>query len=294
VAELLPENDERLIIANWDDKVADVLRRLSDNKILSVPIYNRNVQRYTSYIDLVDILVHALNVFDKSSSTGLTYALENLLKLSDFADAHVGTLADISKRNPFQAVESSMSLYDCLNLMTKWKVHRVPVVDSMGTLLTSISQSSIVKFLCRIISKFSVAEKTVEELKLGYKTIVHSIRDDKPLRDAFTLMRDQGVMGLPVVDQNGAVVESVSVSDLKQIGFDGSLFSKLDVGIKDVFKNYQRQGPYLVTPKQTVAEVAGLLTRAKVHRVFLVDENKKPIGVISLGDILELINKTIH
>jgi hypothetical protein len=45
-------------------------------------------------------------------------------------------------------------------------------------------------------------------------------------------MRDQGVMGLPVVDQNGAVVESVSVSDLKQIGFDGSLFSKLDVGIK--------------------------------------------------------------
>jgi hypothetical protein len=65
VAELLPENDERLIIANWDDKVADVLKRLSDNKILSVPIYNRNVQRYTSYIDLVDILVHALNVFDK-------------------------------------------------------------------------------------------------------------------------------------------------------------------------------------------------------------------------------------
>lgn len=32
---------------------------------------------------------------------------------------------------------------------------------------------------------------------------------------------------------------------------------------QDVFKNYQRQGPYLVTPKQTVAEVAGLLTRAK-------------------------------
>lgn len=68
VAELLPENEERLIIANWDDKVADVLKRLSDNKILSVPIYNRNVQRYTSYIDLVDILVHALNVFDKVCS----------------------------------------------------------------------------------------------------------------------------------------------------------------------------------------------------------------------------------
>lgn len=52
------------------------------------------------------------------------------------------------------------------------------------------------------------------------------------MRDAFTLMRDQGVMGLPVVDQNGLVVESVSVSDLKQIGFDGSLFSKLDISIK--------------------------------------------------------------
>jgi len=45
-------------------------------------------------------------------------------------------------------------------------------------------------------------------------------------------MRDKGIMGLPVLDKNGAVVESVSVSDLKQIGFDGSLFSKLDVSIK--------------------------------------------------------------
>lgn len=45
-------------------------------------------------------------------------------------------------------------------------------------------------------------------------------------------MRDQGVMGLPVVNQDGVVVESISVSDLKQIGFDGSLFSKLDISIK--------------------------------------------------------------
>lgn len=94
-----------------------------------------------------------------------------------------------------------MNLYDCLNLMTKWKVHRVPVVDNMGTLLTSISQSSIVKFLCRIIVKFSVAEKTVEDLKLGYKPVVvcHSSNANMALMRCSTQFAMTNQCAMPLV-----------------------------------------------------------------------------------------------
>lgn len=45
--------------------------------------------------------------------------------------------------DPFFPVDSSAPLLEALHLMVKWGVHRIPVVDSEGVLITIISQSQI-------------------------------------------------------------------------------------------------------------------------------------------------------
>jgi CBS domain containing-hemolysin-like protein len=42
-----------------------------------------------------------------------------------------------------------------------------------------------------------------------------------------------------------------------------------------------------VTESATMSQVLKLVSEQRVHRVFVVDDKKKPIGVISLTDILE-------
>lgn len=54
----------------------------------------------------------------------------------------------------FRPIDESANLYVCLDLMIKWKIHRVPIVDKSGELLNSVSQSRIVQFLCKIISRY--------------------------------------------------------------------------------------------------------------------------------------------
>jgi hypothetical protein len=56
--------------------------------------------------------------------------------------------------------------------MVQHKVHRIPIIDSEGNLVTIITQSQLVRELYKNLSKFDISFKTVEELKLGYKEVL--------------------------------------------------------------------------------------------------------------------------
>lgn len=49
--------------------------------------------------------------------------------------------------DPFLPVESTAPTLEALNLMVKWGVHRIPIVDAEGELITVLSQSQMVAFM---------------------------------------------------------------------------------------------------------------------------------------------------
>ena len=51
--------------------------------------------------------------------------------------------------------------------------------------------------------------------------------------------------------------------------------------------------PYCVTPKKNFGDVVAEGVSTKAHRIYVVDEHQNPIGVISLGDVLEAISKSV-
>jgi hypothetical protein len=99
VADLLPEHIH-LVTASVDEPVSSVLKKLIDNKILSVPLYDPRKQAYCAYIDMLDILYHALDIFDKNAS--LSHQYSALMHLDQFANIPCGKIANLSKRNPFR------------------------------------------------------------------------------------------------------------------------------------------------------------------------------------------------
>ena len=42
-------------------------------------------------------------------------------------------------------------------------------------------------------------------------------------------MQREKISGLPIVDMNNRVIDNISVSDLKVIGYDATLFSKVRI-----------------------------------------------------------------
>lgn len=63
--------------------------------------------------------------------------------------------------------------------------------------------------------------------------------------------------------------------------------------IKLIPKNPTIPGPYAVRTTSTLSDVLSLITETRSHRVYIVDDNKLPIGVISVVDIVAAMIKSV-
>ena len=137
---------------------------------------------------------------------------------------------------------------------------------------------------------------------------VFSVTADSPLQEAVQLMSEHHISGLPVVDGAGVLVGELSEQDLmvRESGFDaGPYVLLLDAVI------------YLRNPlnwnkevHQVLGSTVGEVMNAKVHtcgaelplpaaarqlheggtqRLFVVDDTRKPVGVITRGDVVRAL-----
>jgi len=108
-------------------------------------------------------------------------------------------------------------------------------------------------------------------------------------------MLEKNVTGVAVVDVAGVLVGNVSIRDMKLIGHDARLFWRLNQPVKIFLaklkaewqsRHARPQEVATLTKEQTLQEVVENLVRHKIHRLFIVDGERKPIGVASLKDVL--------
>jgi CBS domain-containing protein len=108
------------------------------------------------------------------------------------------------------------------------------------------------------------------------------------VEDAERLLKERRVSGLPVVDQNGALVGVISRTDLLEDGGAAmsSLLRRRPSGL--------RVGELMTSPAVTVAlsaplvEAARLMRDNRIHRVVAVDDEGRPVGVLSASDFVAL------
>jgi len=267
--------------------VQSVFEKLITNKILSTPCYDPMAQKYVGFIDLADIVYFLLdNLSEEQIRTG-----------HKAPDALVNTpcksIKNLSKRNKFSPVQKDASVEALLDLVEPW-LHRVPVINETGEVIGVVSQSSIVQYIYTYIHLFDIRH-TVGEIQLGYKD-VHTIGEDSSVVAGFQMIREAGISGIAVVNNDGKLIGCLSLSDLRILGADFSLLKRVYMTIGE-YLNYKdgdkRPQVICVSADSTITEVADIFAKHKIHRIYVVDAEKKPVGVISLGDYLKLF-RTSH
>ena len=136
--------------------------------------------------------------------------------------------------------------------------------------------------------------ETLDEAALPYKKDVVSIVDTADASDAFILLDDKRLSGIAVVDEDGMLVGNTSARDIKlaainegQVPMDTDILSYLAKVRQSVPQKKERYPSCHVHTDTTVAHVIGLLAKTGYHRVFVVDAEQKPVGVISVADIVK-------
>lgn len=139
-------------------------------------------------------------------------------------------------------------------------------------------------------------------------TPVLSVTQATPLQEAVQLMSEHHVSGLAVVDAAGALVGELTEQDLmvRESGFDaGPYVMLLDAVIylrnplnwdKEVHQvlgssvgEVMSKTPHSCTAELPLPAAAKLLHERGTQRLFVLDGQKQPIGVLTRGDVVRAL-----
>jgi len=281
-----------LVKTTYEEPVSDLLKKMAQAKIQSAIVVDKGVggAGIFGFVDVLDILCHALEVA-RNSKDLQTETIENLKwEGKVFSWQNVGSIANISRLNPLDVVSSNDSLLDVTKKMAAGQ-HRLAVVDN-NSLTNIISQSDLIRFLTtRALHINNKIGKPLNQSGLS-PLGVSSVRWDVLTIDAIRYMRDYKASGVPVVNLEGKIIANFSASDLLEL--DEKKFSLLATPVYEylVRTRGSTTPPIVVRPFDTVETMLLKCVVNSVHRVYIVDEDVKPIGVITLTDILAWILAT--
>lgn len=114
------------------------------------------------------------------------------------------------------------------------------------------------------------------------------VEPEAPIEEAERLIRDYHVSGLPVVDSAGALVGVISQTDLVHLENPEvrALIRRASRGIR--VGEVMSQPALTVLPSTPLLEAARIMAQKRVHRLVVVDDRQRPLGVLSAMDFVEL------
>lgn len=124
------------------------------------------------------------------------------------------------------------------------------------------------------------------------KTEPLTIASDTPVLDVQHLFVQANIGGAPVVDSDGVVRGVISSSDLLRV-MDQAHDDEIDALEPSALEtltaiDVASPSPIWIAPDASLADVARVMRRERVHRV-LVGRDGKLVGVLSAFDLLEAV-----
>jgi len=269
---------------------------LWENHVMGAPVWDEEAKKYVGIFDMRDLLSTVLleqsrkDAQDATMNLNTTWFLDNL---------HTAYLA---ARNPFVPdYHQDTSLLDLCKVLCRKETHLVPLVDPVTKRCVRVlSKSYIVKFLSEHVV---LPQVTLQEAKFPYKKRVIQAPDDVSAQQVFQLMDQHRLSGIAIIDSGTRkLVENTSASDIKsaiRIGGDsGVVDMKMDIlsYLAQVRQNstFDRYPCAHVRESSTVAHAVDLLAKTGLHRVFVVDDEMRPVGVVSVTDVVQFVVRCVQ
>jgi CBS domain-containing protein len=211
---------------------------------------------------------------------------------------------------PWVPVGPSTPMSDVIALLTK--IRRVPVIDpSTNRVVKVISQSLVCAQINEALTKMDQVPKrflqTPRESGIAFKTVV-TVSEDTTARQAFQILIEKNVSAVGVTnDEDGSLLTCITAKDIRLLPMvdkdegleDDNTFEELlsltavefvsKARLVSEKKGKARPAVVAVHVDTPVHQMIAKLSKTGMHRLFLVDENHKPVGVFSVADAVRLL-----
>lgn len=283
--DLVPTSS-KLVVFDTSLQVKKAFFALVSNGVRAAPLWDSKKQCFVGMLTITDF-INILHRYYKSPLVQI-YELEEH-KIETWREVY---LQDSFK--PLVSISPNASLYDAVSSLLKNKIHRLPVIDPLtGNTLYILTHKRILKFLKLFISeipKRAFLFQTLEELNIGTFDNIAVVHADTPVYAALGIFVDQRVSALPVVDENGRVVDIYSKFDVINLAAEKT-YNNLDITVTKALQHRSQhfEGVLTCRATETLEAIINRLVEAEVHRLVIVDEQEVVRGIVSLSDILQAL-----
>jgi CBS domain-containing protein len=275
----------------------DALEKLREVNISSAPIISSDGKSCFGLVDALDLVSFMVKLVLTDKDTG-ELASEHLKDLSYFRTetfriTHLRSIIDISRRNPLHTLPRKSAVSEAINIFARG-THRILLTDENGKTGNVLSQSDVVRYLYNDPTVvFDELEHSMKQLGFAQKRVQYVTKDTKAI-DAFLALHTQGLTSLAVVDpaEGHRLVGSLAASDVLLLA-DLKLPSLLQP-VSEFLQRIQQRKP-LVTVEETATlrVLIRKLAQNWAHRAYVVDEQRRPIGIVTLTDIIDFMAKAL-
>eukprot|EP00056_Hartaetosiga_gracilis_P003007 m.58835 g.58835 ORF g.58835 m.58835 type:complete len:332 (-) comp11288_c0_seq1:166-1161(-) len=291
-----------IVALEHNASVEDALRELAENQISSAPvelapsIMDNDSGTYLGILDVASILACLTDDLLQEGEEGKSEddRLEEIVSHSEvFFKRKLITILgkDVALR---YRGEGEQSLADVIREGFLGEgnhvAHRIVVFNARGTIVNVVSMSDILRFLNKNVDKLgSLADRTMADL--GCVKSISSVQSDVGTAKLCLKMQKEKLAAVPVVDGNGIFKFSFATSDLKGLtaGKVGLLLQPVSKFVAEMKASHHHDIDTTCDADTTLRAAMHKMMSQKLHRLYVVDSNKKVIGCLSLSDILRAV-----
>lgn len=298
-----------IIQINTKTTFKEALSLLAHHNVLSLPVTEAGEATYVGWFGVMEALNFVLRTYSDPNSQGdawqtLCKDIDTLVhRGEDLAKVTIATIFEqISSPKWITPVNPMGSVFELVELFSTSGLHRIGVVNSSDDdhVRHIVTQSDIIQLLSKKLYEDNKSLGVEIHTSIGLiSNLKKRITLDNPISmslnattiHAFWLMSFHKVYGIAVVE-NDRLIANISASDVK--GLSGKLpFSVLLLPLKEFIRKANIKPVLKCTWNTPLSAVIHQLALFRVHRLWVVDADDKPVGVITLSSILDFLNDLV-
>ncbi|CAG7719191.1 unnamed protein product [Allacma fusca] len=282
--DLIPTS-AKLVVFDTQLLVKKAFFALVYNGVRAAPLWDSTERQFVGMLTITDFIrvLHAMY----NDSAG---------RMSELEEHRVETWRRrfLQDKQPLISIDPDASLYDAICSLVNNRIHRLPVIDKhTGNVLHILTHKRILKFLFLYINEIprpSFLNKRLREVRIGTFDNVETAREDTPIIQALQKFLERRVSALPIVDVENRLLDIYARFDVINLAAEKT-YNNLDITLKQAneHRNEWFEGVHKCTLDDTLFVIMEKIVKAEVHRLVVVDEQDRVVGVISLSDILQYL-----
>ncbi|KAL7723670.1 hypothetical protein ACLKA6_007999 [Drosophila palustris] len=279
--DLIPTS-AKLVVFDTQLLVKKAFYALVYNGVRAAPLWDSEKQQFVGMLTITDF-IKILQMYYKSPNASMEQLEEHKL------DTWRSVLHN--QVMPLVSIGPDASLYDAIKILIHSRIHRLPVIDpATGNVLYILTHKRILRFLFLYINELpkpAYMQKSLRDLKIGTYNNIETADETTSIITALKKFVERRVSALPLVDGEGRLVDIYAKFDVINLAAEKT-YNDLDVSLRKAneHRNEWFEGVQKCNLDESLYTIMERIVRAEVHRLVVIDDHRKVIGIISLSDIL--------